>query len=111
MSEAEVWEKVWNETATLQSPPDMFLITVVTLKWEGKEYEVRMSFKPGYPIDSAIYFWEEGNFGCDCNRRLWIEKYHPGTTKAEVCHPDNTCGDTIEVTAFRFEFADKGEEE
>jgi hypothetical protein len=49
-----------------------------TLEYKGKEYEVTDTFTYGYPVDAAIYYWAEGNFSCDCNRRNWINRQHPG---------------------------------
>jgi hypothetical protein len=101
----------WLETVTA-SPVDIEeengpyvttrLRTVVKLNYKGKEYEVMDNFDYAYPIEAAIYYWAEGNLSCDCNRRLWIEKYHPGTVPAD----EEACGDTIECTAFRIELID-----
>lgn len=73
-----------------------------TLEYKGKQYKVEQDFDYGYPVDTVIYYWHGGNFSCDCNRRLWIEKFHPGTVPAD----EEDCGDTIECVEFRIELVD-----
>ena len=84
-------------------------VALVTLKWQGKEYDVRKEYSYGYPLHTVIFDWEENNFSCDSNRRLWIEKFHPGTFNPtpEVCDEiTNPQGDSIVVTAFGIALAE-----
>ena len=39
-------------------------------------------------LDSLVFFWTEGNFGCDCNRQLEFER-----AGSEPEDDDPTCGD------------------
>lgn len=79
-----------------------------TLNYKGKEYEVTDTFTYGYDPDSAVYYWAEGNFSCDCNRRNWLNRQHPGSVPAEEIEDSlgGVCGDTIECTKFRVELID-----
>lgn len=40
-------------------------------------------------IDSEIYLWEEGNYGCDCNRAL-----HFAWANGDDDAPDRQCGNS-----------------
>jgi hypothetical protein len=84
-------------------------VALVTLKYKGKEYDVRKEYSYGYPLDTVIFDWEENNFSCDCNRRLWIERFYPGALEPtpQVCDDDtNPCGEEIRVTAFGIAYAE-----
>ena len=38
------------------------------------------------------YMWEDGNYGCDCNRSLFAQRYGWDI-------PELPCGDTIELVS------------
>ena len=69
--------------------------TVARMKlvYKGKEYPYEYDFGFGYPVDSAHYMWEDGNYSCDCNKSLFLSRVHE-----EVSELD--CGDTIETRDF-----------
>jgi len=55
---------------------------------EVRRYEMRMSLgiddrRPG------VFIWEEGNYGCDCNREIFFEK----AKGVEVDLDAATCGE------------------
>jgi hypothetical protein len=79
-----------------------------TLRYRDKDYEVTDEFGYGYNVDAAIYYWAEGNFSCDCNRRDRINRQHPGVVPPEEIGDGlgGECGDTIECVAFRIELID-----
>lgn len=58
-----------------------------TLGYEGKQYTVVVEGLQ----DHFHYHWEDGNYGCDCNRSLFIRRY------CEPNFPDMGCGETIEL--------------
>lgn len=44
--------------------------------------------------DSMEYMFEDGNYSCDCNRSLFIQR------QCDEDFPDMKCGDTIEMVSF-----------
>ncbi len=62
----------------------------VTLQHEGREYVIEDDHD--WTEEGADYMWSEGNFSCDCNRRLFI---------ARQTDPDGDshfpCGETVEL--------------
>jgi hypothetical protein len=55
---------------------------------------------PGeHPHSGTIFYWTEGNMGCDCNRASYIEQQHGiNLNPDEEHHP---CGDTIELLSLK----------
>jgi hypothetical protein len=53
--------------------------------------------------EGAIYNWTDGNFSCDCNRSLTINRQH----NLELISPSEedclTCGDTIELVSLKID--------
>lgn len=58
-----------------------------------KDYPLEYEFSVGYPVDSALFMFEEGNYSCDCNRSRFLSEKYP-----EIVETDN-CGDTIEMVS------------
>lgn len=83
------------------------VIVHVTLRYQGKEYEVKKSYGYGYPLSTVIFDWEENNTSCDCNRLLILDHFHPGVLTGEDDAEDRRCSDgVVVVTAFQFKLLD-----
>lgn len=77
----------------------------VTLRFpNGDLVSYDEDFGYGYPEHGARYMYEEGNYSCDCNRRLFAARYanypvsETDDEKAEV-----VCGDTITLVSLTIE--------
>ena len=83
--------------------------TVVHMKliFEGTPYKYTMDFGYGYPPSSAEYMWFEGNYSCDCNKRLFLARTYPEDLGYLSDDPENPCTDTIEVEDFTIELVPK----
>lgn len=51
--------------------------------------EIRRYTSPVDWDDNSLYWWQEGNFGCDCNRRDCFER----AGGREPGHDESPCGD------------------
>jgi hypothetical protein len=71
---------------------DRLTVTVVVMDHPSMDRPVtiRQEFGIGYPVDSARWMWEEGNYSCDCNRSRFI-------IGAGTAFPAMECGETIEL--------------
>jgi hypothetical protein len=82
--------------------PDSHKMTFanVTLVHEGREYRFRQDFGCGYPPSAVAFMYEDGNFACDCNRSLFIQR---------ECAPDFPfleCGDAIALLGLEIQLED-----
>ena len=68
-------------------------IAKMIMKYKGKDYNYEYDFGFGYPIESAHYMFEDGNYACDCNRSSFLSRIYP-----EIEEKD--CGDEIEMLDF-----------
>ena len=61
-------------------------------KGHTKPITFKNRFGIGYPIHSVYYMYKEGNYSCDCNRSLHIQRYsnHAGFEEWD-------CGESIEL--------------
>lgn len=59
----------------MQTPPEeMCKATKVTLGYKGKEYTFLHSWGENYPEDGANYMFEQGNYSCDCNKKIFLRR-------------------------------------
>src|ERR1700733_2369399 len=65
-------------------------IAKVVFEKEGKKYPITYDFGFGYPMHSAEYMFEYGNYSCDCNRSSFIKEQCDPNFNEEV-----DCGNTI----------------
>lgn len=65
-------------------------IARMVLVCNGREYPYEYDFGFAYPVDTARFMWESGNYSCDCNKSLFLSRVYP-----EVVVTD--CGNEIEV--------------
>lgn len=63
----------------------------------GKKYDFEYDFGYGYPEHSAEYMFFDGNYGCDCNRSLFLSRIHN-----EI--KETGCGDDIKLEDFNIIF-------
>lgn len=76
-------------------------IFVATLKYKDKTFIIHYDLGYEYPKDSTIFYFTEGNFGCDCNRSLAIRWEY-----GEDAIPELPCGNEIEMTDYHVEYQD-----
>lgn len=83
------------------------VIGVATLRYEGKDYEVRADYGYGYPPRTVIFDWQENNTSCDCRRVPMLARQHPGVvSQAKLDATRKGCFETVPVVAFRIELAE-----
>ena len=70
----------------------------ITLDYKGHIYSYTENFGYEYPADSARYMYEEGNYACDCNRSLFIER-HCNDEFQEM-----GCGDEIKLVSLKIRY-------
>jgi hypothetical protein len=46
----------------------------VTLEYKGQHYTLIDTFDSGYPWSSVEFMWRDGNYACDCNRALALQR-------------------------------------
>lgn len=92
---------------TWNTGPLSHLRTVVemNIKVGGKVYPYSYDFGYGYSADAAEYMWKDGNYACDCNKRLFLSKVYPEIE----CPEDPPCGDEIEIIDFEIKFKEENE--
>jgi len=76
-------------------------IAVCTFEYKEKEYIVDYDFGYEYEEEMAYWMFYEGNYSCDCNRSLFIERQYGDDVIDEL-----DCGDEIELKDFRVEYRD-----
>jgi hypothetical protein len=60
-------------------------IAKVKLKYNNKEYEYNQDFSYEYPANLVHFMYEEGNYSCDCNRSLFIQRHCDSSFKEIGC--------------------------
>jgi hypothetical protein len=81
-------------------------VALATVKWQGKEYDIRKEYSYGYPLNIVLFDWEENNTACDCNRLIMIERFYPNTTGAYAGDGKPCTWGEVVVTAFGIAFAE-----
>ena len=76
-------------------------IFVGTFIYHGKEFVLHEDMGPEYPEDSAIFMFTTGNYGCDCNRSLFIRNEY-----GKDAIPELDCGCEIKMVDYHFEYED-----
>jgi hypothetical protein len=66
----------------------------VTLRLpSGSVHTFSMDFGYGYPAHAVRFMFEDGNYSCDCNKRIFLERY------CGVPDEIDECGDEIELVS------------
>jgi hypothetical protein len=73
-------------------------IAVCTFKYKDKEYIIDYDFGYEYPKESAEFMFSDGNYACDCNRSVFIQRY------CEPSFPEMDCGNKIELLGLKVRF-------
>ena len=76
-------------------------IFVGIFKYENNEFEIHYDFGYEYPEEQAVFMFKEGNYSCDCNRSLFIQREY-----GEDTVPELDCGDRITLINYHFEYKD-----
>jgi hypothetical protein len=76
-------------------------IFVGTFRYKDKEFILHIDFGYEYEKESAIFMFEHGNYSCDCNRSLFIQREY-----GEDAIPELDCGDEIEMMEHHIEYWD-----
>jgi hypothetical protein len=70
----------------------------VTLRLpDGREGTFVQSFGFGYPAHGVEYMWHEGNYSCDCNKRLYLARECNIDPDNADLDADVVCGDEIQL--------------
>lgn len=69
---------------------------------DGRVFSLSYNFGFGYDEDSARYMFFRGNYDCDCNRSIFLEKAHEELSGM----PELDCGQSITMDEFDVEFID-----
>lgn len=73
-------------------------IACMTFKYNGNEYYYEENFGKEYTEDSARFMFFDGNYSCDCNKSLFIQR------ECDESFPEMGCGDEIQIADFRIEY-------
>lgn len=76
-------------------------IFVGTLKYKEKGYVIHYDFGYEFKESNAIFMFTDGNYSCDCNKSLFIQREY-----GEEIIEELPCGDEIELVDYHFEYAD-----
>ena len=73
-------------------------IAKMDLIYNCRVYPYSYDFGYGYPTGAAYYMFTDGNYGCDCNRSLFLMRKYPNDFKTEF-----DCGQEIIMKNFKIE--------
>jgi hypothetical protein len=64
-------------------------IVTAELSIAGKDYLICQEYEDSYPDHTIEHMWTEGNYGCDCNKSLFIQQ------QIDSSFPQLPCGETV----------------
>lgn len=73
-------------------------IAEMDLFYEDQIYHLEYDFGYEYPSDSAEFMFFEGNYSCDCNLSLFIQR------QCNESFPELNCGEKIKIENFNIKF-------
>jgi len=76
-------------------------IAKMTLVYGAQRYPYEYDFGYGYEAYGAEYMFFDGNYGCDCNRSLFLQRAYP-----DAGIPELGCGEEIAIEGFEIEYRD-----
>ena len=76
-------------------------VFVGTFKYKDKEFVIHYDFGYEFEEERAIFMFKQGNYACDCNRSLFIQREY-----GEDVIPFLNCGGEIEMLKYHFEYMD-----
>jgi len=86
-NEREPWGTVRPEESPQESPQAAGYHVLIRRNATGETRRVFMAL-PWYGDGGSLYWWTDGNFGCDCNRALTFYR------EDEAPEDEIDCGDT-----------------
>jgi hypothetical protein len=75
-------------------------VAFVTLKYGDNIYKFEYDFGYEYEKECAKFMFEEGNYSCDCNKSLFINRHCDDKFK------ELDCGDEIELIELDIKYLD-----
>lgn len=70
-------------------------------EYKSQYFTIRYDFGYEFPEKAAIYSFTYGNYSCDCNRSLFINREF-----GEDTIPELDCGEEIKLVKYHFEYLD-----
>lgn len=73
----------------------------ITLEYKGIRYHIQDEFSEwttdenNNPVEGDCFIWTDGNYSCDCNRALFIQRV------GFPDFPDMECGDAIKLVSIK----------
>ncbi len=62
-------------------------VALLAMAYKGHTYVYEHDFGPEYPEAGVLFMYEDGNYACDCNRSIFIQKEgHPEFPALECGH-------------------------
>lgn len=78
-------------------------IAKMILVYNGKEYPFEYDFGYAYEAKNARFMFHDGNYSCDCNRKLFLHReYEAELGKCDF--DEDACGNEIEMKNFEVIF-------
>src|SRR5436190_1030232 len=89
----------------------------VTLRHDGTDYTYEQEWREDDTVEettrNVYYMYTDGNYGCDCNRSLFIDRYCDDAPDKWPNVDDDgdcmKCGRTIELKSLTYVAADESE--
>lgn len=69
-------------------------VAQIVFEFQDEYYFFEYDFGYDYGSDNAQWMFDEGNYGCDCNRSLFIRQQEP-------LFPEMNCSELIEIVDFK----------
>lgn len=69
--------------------------------YKGETFIIEYDFGYDYPKENALFMFTDGNYSCDCNRSLFIQRQY-----GEDAIPELNCGYEIELVKYYFVYKD-----
>lgn len=76
-------------------------VAVIVAEFKNKVYSFEHDFGFGYPVESAEFMFEDGNYSCNCNLSSFIQEKNPEFPKLECLGDDE--GNEIEYIKLEIE--------
>lgn len=76
-------------------------IFVATFKYDTQYYVIHYDFGYEYEKESAEFMFLDGNYSCDCNRSLIIQREY-----GDDSIPELKCGERIKMLSYHIEYKD-----
>lgn len=78
------------------------IVACMDLVFEGKPYYYEQDFGYGFTEHGAEYMFFDGNYSCDCNKKLFLARSYEELSYLEGM--EHNCTDDIAIENFRIEY-------